>query len=171
MMVIARAVLYSVMLGGFATSYSLNDTQTLHNNLLIRGNYNKNVRGIADQRKAVLVYAKFSLRSIESFDDVAGTFAIIGSFQVRWRDTRLIWSKSHYNGIPSIMVPESDMWTPHIVVDNSMGGLSQIGNGAGFVFIKNDGFTILNTVSQVFKSSCSADVTNFPFDKQVILLV
>ena len=149
-------------------SYSLNDTHLLHNSLLIRNNYNKNIRGTADQRMPVLVYAKFFLRSIESFDDVAGTFSVIGYFLVRWRDIRLVWSRSHHHGILSTMLPQSQVWSPYIVVDNSMGGLSQIGNGAGFVWIQNDGFVVLETVSQVFKSSCSADVTNFPFDKQVI---
>ena len=164
---IFRVAFYLIMFVNCASSYSLNDTQLLHNNLLIRNNYNKNIRGTADQRMPVLVYAKFFLRSIESFDDVAGTFSVIGYFLVRWRDTRLSWSRSHHHGIPSTMLPQSQVWSPYIVVDNSMAGLSQIGNGAGFVWIQNDGFVVLETVSQVFKSSCSADVTNFPFDKQV----
>jgi hypothetical protein len=44
-----------------------------------------------------LVNVTFNLVAIQEFDEVNGTFSVIGFFEVSWYDSRMTWNPSEYN--------------------------------------------------------------------------
>ncbi|XP_032088317.1 neuronal acetylcholine receptor subunit alpha-5 [Thamnophis elegans] len=80
-----------------------------------------------------------------------------------WVDVKLMWDPEDYAGITSIRVPSASLWIPDIVLyDNADGHFEGTSTKA---IVKHDG-TIVWTPPANFKSSCTIDVTYFPFDLQ-----
>ncbi|KAL7980376.1 hypothetical protein Chor_014705 [Crotalus horridus] len=80
-----------------------------------------------------------------------------------WVDVKLKWDPKDYAGITSIRVPSASLWIPDIVLyDNADGHFEGTSTKA---IVKHDG-TIVWTPPANFKSSCTIDVTYFPFDLQ-----
>ncbi|XP_070810003.1 neuronal acetylcholine receptor subunit alpha-5 [Pituophis catenifer annectens] len=80
-----------------------------------------------------------------------------------WVDVKLMWDPEDYAGITSIRVPSDSLWIPDIVLyDNADGHFEGTSTKA---IVKHDG-TIVWTPPANYKSSCTIDVTYFPFDLQ-----
>ncbi|XP_062903713.1 neuronal acetylcholine receptor subunit beta-3-like isoform X2 [Mobula hypostoma] len=81
-----------------------------------------------------------------------------------WYDYKLSWNPDDYGGINTIRVPSESIWLPDIVLyENADGHFeSSIMTKA---IVKYNG-TVRWTPPASYKSSCTIDVTFFPFDKQ-----
>ncbi|XP_054569288.1 neuronal acetylcholine receptor subunit alpha-5 [Eptesicus fuscus] len=80
-----------------------------------------------------------------------------------WRDVKLQWNPEDYGGIRAIRVPSDSLWTPDIVLfDNADGRFEGARTKA---VVRFDG-TVAWTPPANYKSSCTIDVTFFPFDLQ-----
>ncbi|XP_037689232.1 neuronal acetylcholine receptor subunit alpha-5 isoform X2 [Choloepus didactylus] len=80
-----------------------------------------------------------------------------------WIDVKLRWNPDAYGGIKVIRVPSDSLWTPDIVLfDNADGHFE---GARTKVVVKYDG-TVTWTPPANYKSSCTIDVTFFPFDLQ-----
>ncbi|XP_042199081.1 neuronal acetylcholine receptor subunit alpha-5 [Callorhinchus milii] len=80
-----------------------------------------------------------------------------------WMDVTLKWDPEKYAGIKSIRVPSDSIWSPDIVLYDNADG-----NFEGSVtksIIRYDGTITWNPPAN-YKSSCTIDVTFFPFDLQ-----
>nr|XP_028600085.1 neuronal acetylcholine receptor subunit alpha-5 isoform X3 [Podarcis muralis] len=80
-----------------------------------------------------------------------------------WIDVKLKWDPKDYAGITSIRVPSDSIWIPDIVLYDNADGRFE-GTSTKTV-VKHDG-TIAWTPPANYKSSCTIDVTYFPFDRQ-----
>ncbi|XP_069654020.1 neuronal acetylcholine receptor subunit alpha-5 isoform X4 [Haliaeetus albicilla] len=80
-----------------------------------------------------------------------------------WIDVKLRWNPEDYAGITSIRVPSDSIWIPDIVLYDNADGRFE-GTSTKTV-VKYDG-TIAWTPPANYKSSCTIDVTFFPFDLQ-----
>ncbi|XP_052528162.1 neuronal acetylcholine receptor subunit alpha-5 isoform X1 [Tympanuchus pallidicinctus] len=80
-----------------------------------------------------------------------------------WIDVKLRWNPEEYAGITSIRVPSDSIWIPDIVLYDNADGRFE-GTSTKTV-VKYDG-TIAWTPPANYKSSCTIDVTFFPFDLQ-----
>ncbi|KAH0619871.1 hypothetical protein JD844_014243 [Phrynosoma platyrhinos] len=80
-----------------------------------------------------------------------------------WVDVKLKWDPKDYAGITSIRVPSDSIWIPDIVLYDNADGRFE-GTSTKTV-VKHDG-TIAWTPPANYKSSCTIDVTYFPFDLQ-----
>uniref|UniRef100_A0A4W3GUV2 Cholinergic receptor, nicotinic, alpha 5 n=1 Tax=Callorhinchus milii TaxID=7868 RepID=A0A4W3GUV2_CALMI len=107
-------------------------------------------------RGTLLMTAQPSLRQVEQIN------LCIFPYQ-EWMDVTLKWDPEKYAGIKSIRVPSDSIWSPDIVLYDNADG-----NFEGSVtksIIRYDGTITWNPPAN-YKSSCTIDVTFFPFDLQ-----
>ncbi|XP_033126739.1 neuronal acetylcholine receptor subunit alpha-3-like [Anneissia japonica] len=83
---------------------------------------------------------------------------------VEWVDHRLNWDVNEYDGVSSIIVPTSMIWTPDILIYNNAYGPFHI-RYASNATINSNG-TVRWLVPSVYKSACRVDVRFYPFDEQ-----
>ncbi|XP_062409232.1 neuronal acetylcholine receptor subunit beta-3a [Sardina pilchardus] len=81
-----------------------------------------------------------------------------------WTDYKLRWNPDDYGGITSIRVPSESIWLPDIVLYENADGRFE-GSLMTKAIVKSNG-TIMWTPPASYKSSCTMDVTFFPFDRQ-----
>ncbi|XP_058887974.1 neuronal acetylcholine receptor subunit non-alpha-3-like [Acipenser ruthenus] len=81
-----------------------------------------------------------------------------------WTDCKLRWNPDEYGGITSIRVPSETIWLPDIVLYENADGHFE-GSLMTKVIVKYNG-TVMWTPPASYKSSCTMDVTFFPFDRQ-----
>nr|XP_006001908.1 PREDICTED: neuronal acetylcholine receptor subunit alpha-5 [Latimeria chalumnae] len=80
-----------------------------------------------------------------------------------WVDVKLRWNPDDYAGITSIRVPSDSIWIPDIVLYDNADGRFE--GSITKTVVKYDG-NIIWTQPANYKSSCTIDVTFFPFDLQ-----
>ncbi|XP_055728316.1 neuronal acetylcholine receptor subunit alpha-10-like isoform X2 [Salvelinus fontinalis] len=81
-----------------------------------------------------------------------------------WTDAYLTWKKEDYDGLDTIRIPSSYVWRPDIVLYNNADDQFASSMETNVV-IRNDG-QIMWDQPAITKSSCSVDVSFFPFDAQ-----
>ncbi|CAC5375491.1 CHRNB1 [Mytilus coruscus] len=123
------------------------------------------IRPIHDIKESTKVNLSFSLISIKEFDEVTGKFSVIGMFNINWQDNRMIWNKTEYGNIHSMIFGQNDVWKPNLFLGNAFDDMSAIGEDFMTVRYYNNGTAIWTPLDMTI-TSCSADVTHFPFDQQ-----
>ncbi|XP_022787608.1 neuronal acetylcholine receptor subunit alpha-10-like [Stylophora pistillata] len=94
------------------------------------------------------------------------TYAWVNQY---WENHLLKWDPKDYGGVKEIHVSPSDIWVPDTLLYNNIDDEERMGGGRTTyttnIELHYDGKnTWLNPA--MFKSICSVDVTNFPFDDQ-----
>ncbi|EHB17796.1 Neuronal acetylcholine receptor subunit alpha-4 [Heterocephalus glaber] len=142
--------------------------------------YNKWSRPVANTSDVVLV--RFGL-SIAQLIDVVGLAGDIEAqstaktpdeknqmmttnvwVKQEWHDYKLRWEPSDYENVTSIRIPSELIWRPDIVLYNNADGDFAITHLTK-AHLFHDG-RVQWTPPAIYKSSCSIDVTFFPFDQQ-----
>ncbi|XP_076440192.1 5-hydroxytryptamine receptor 3A-like [Babylonia areolata] len=147
-----------------SASFTVNDEISLKNSLL-------NNTGMTTVRpeKVTLVELSFNLLSINTVDIKNEVFGVSGWWSLKWRDERLNWVRSGFTGIPVIQVYNDDIWTPALVVDNSVNDLSAIDEDTIPLRVRQDGEVTWNPPG-ILLTSCEMTVTYFPFDTQTCVI-
>ncbi|GAB1293069.1 Neuronal acetylcholine receptor subunit beta-3 [Apodemus speciosus] len=83
---------------------------------------------------------------------------------MEWTDQKLRWNPQEYGGINSIKVPSESLWLPDIVLFENADGRFE-GSLMTKAIVKSSG-AVSWTPPASYKSSCTMDVTFFPFDRQ-----
>ncbi|XP_053159232.1 neuronal acetylcholine receptor subunit beta-3 isoform X3 [Hemicordylus capensis] len=81
-----------------------------------------------------------------------------------WIDQNLCWNPEDYGGITAIRVPSESLWLPDIVLFENADGRFE-GSLMTKAIVKYNGIVVW-TPPASYKSSCTMDVTFFPFDRQ-----
>nr|XP_021137352.1 neuronal acetylcholine receptor subunit beta-3 isoform X2 [Columba livia] len=81
-----------------------------------------------------------------------------------WTDHKLSWNPDEYGGITAIRVPSESLWLPDIVLFENADGRFE-GSLMTKVIVKYNGVVTWMPPAS-YKSSCTMDVTFFPFDRQ-----
>ncbi|KAL8588910.1 hypothetical protein ACOMHN_012948 [Nucella lapillus] len=103
--------------------------------------------------------------SLNSIDIKAQTMSISGWWVLSWTDSRLTWDPNNYDGISETHVFEDDLWTPTIVVYNSVNDLSAIDEDTIPIQILSSG-DLEWSPPGILTVSCNTDISHFPFDTQ-----
>ncbi|XP_042553649.1 neuronal acetylcholine receptor subunit alpha-5 isoform X2 [Dipodomys spectabilis] len=80
-----------------------------------------------------------------------------------WVDAKLRWNPADYGGIKVIRVPSDSLWIPDIVLFDNADGRFE--GASTKTVVRHDG-RVTWTQPANYKSSCTIDVTFFPFDRQ-----
>lgn len=123
------------------------------------------------------ITAAVTLLALQDVDEVEGTLKLMLSIDLRWNDEVVI--ASGYNqsdlfgprdtGVYSLAIPYGKIWTPKIVLVNSVDSLDQIG---GKAYLPRYYFSTGNvtwTPRVKIRSACTPDVTFYPFDMQTCI--
>ncbi|XP_076114037.1 neuronal acetylcholine receptor subunit alpha-6-like [Mytilus galloprovincialis] len=150
--------------GKFILGSTLSDIDRLYSKLSL--DYNKKIRPGDDQSLTTRVNVSFNMGAIQEFDEVNGKFAVIGFFRITWHDSRLTWNTVDYNNTNTVTFLQEDIWTPTLVITNPFFKIDQIGNDFMTVRYFSNGLAYW-TPGEILISSCSVDITYFPFDEQI----
>ena len=126
--------------------------------------YKADIKPISKDGDALDISVSFKLFTVNSYNEVEGTFSVMGTLTFRWTDRQLSWEPSEYDGLDSLIVPQTKVWTPTVVILNDAYKLTPLGSDVSFTIrIRYDGDLFWKT-GRVFNVKCAADIMNFPFD-------
>ncbi|XP_017138825.1 acetylcholine receptor subunit beta-like 1 isoform X1 [Drosophila miranda] len=85
-----------------------------------------------------------------------------------WYDYQLQWDEADYGGIGVLRLPPDKVWKPDIVLFNNADGNYEVRYKSN-VLIYPTG-EVLWVPPAIYQSSCTIDVTYFPFDQQTCIM-
>ncbi|XP_018415603.1 PREDICTED: neuronal acetylcholine receptor subunit alpha-4 [Nanorana parkeri] len=126
--------------------------------------YNKWSRPVANISDAVLVRFGLSIAQLIDVDEKNQMMTTNVWVKQEWHDYKLRWDPLEYDNVTSIRIPSELIWRPDIVLYNNADGDFAVTHLTK-AHLFYDG-RIKWTPPAIYKSSCSIDVTFFPFDQQ-----
>ncbi|XP_056426040.1 acetylcholine receptor subunit epsilon-like isoform X2 [Hyla sarda] len=132
-------------------------------------NYDKQSRPVKSIKDIIEVKLKLTLTNLISLKEREETLTTNVWILITWDDYRLTWNESDYGGIDIVRVPHHMVWLPDIVMENNIDGQFEVAYYAN-VLVYSSGYMYWLPPA-IFRSTCSVDVTYFPFDWQNCSLV
>ncbi|XP_058381389.1 neuronal acetylcholine receptor subunit beta-3 [Diceros bicornis minor] len=145
---------------GFSSMAENEDALLRH---LFQG-YQKWVRPVLNSNDTIKVYFGLKISQLIDVDEKNQLMTTNVWLKQEWTDHKLRWNPDEYGGIHSIKVPSESLWLPDIVLFENADGRFE-GSLMTKVVVKSNG-TVIWTPPASYKSSCTMDVTFFPFDRQ-----
>ncbi|XP_062605258.1 neuronal acetylcholine receptor subunit alpha-4-like [Saccostrea cucullata] len=156
--------------GGYAPGpppvYSRALETALRTELFETGNYS------VLQRPNQRVNAKVSLTllTVNELNIKDQLLSISGYLAVDWLDDRLSWSNTSatsqdYSSIDFLFSTEVYVWTPALIIENSIDDISIISDTKIPMRIRSDGRIAWNPAG-IYKVACESDITYYPLDSQ-----
>ncbi|XP_060600265.1 neuronal acetylcholine receptor subunit alpha-7-like [Ruditapes philippinarum] len=142
-----------------------NDAKNLRKQLFVTDGYDKKVRPSNNQSDPIEVYVSLYLLSINELSETTETLKTTAYLWITWYDEFLQWDPSDYGGIDYYHWPQGDVWKPDVALKNSFLEYKELGVSSLNVLVSSDGYVEWYPF-QVFQSTCSVDITYFPFDTQ-----
>lgn len=123
---------------------------------------------INDHDQAITVDIGLDIYSLTSFDAVAGRLDILGSIKLQWQDAipRSVRTFSDNTNVQTIMVDYTKIWTPTLILLNSVDSVSAVGDSAYKVRFFTTNGTVKWAPRAIMAAACMPDVSFFPFDQQ-----
>ncbi|CAL1540254.1 unnamed protein product [Lymnaea stagnalis] len=144
-------------------SATVDDVAKLHSDLF--SNYKRVIPPVYQQNHAVHVRLSLFLLMIHDLDMKNQVLTTSGWLNVNWEDEFLRWNKSDYGGVEEIIVSQSAVWLPDILVENTAQNFAEIGSDSILVSIKDDGH-ISWEPGILTKTICEVNIGKYPFDYQ-----
>ncbi|XP_004430256.1 PREDICTED: neuronal acetylcholine receptor subunit alpha-4 [Ceratotherium simum simum] len=126
--------------------------------------YNKWSRPVANISDVVLVHFGLSIAQLIDVDEKNQMMTTNVWVKQEWHDYKLRWDPADYENVTSIRIPSELIWRPDIVLYNNADGDFAVTHLTK-AHLFHDG-RVQWTPPAIYKSSCSIDVTFFPFDQQ-----
>ncbi|XP_059394081.1 neuronal acetylcholine receptor subunit alpha-2-like [Carassius carassius] len=127
-------------------------------------NYNKLSRPVANISDVVLVHFGLSIAQLIDVDEKNQMMTTNVWVKQEWSDYKLHWNPEEYENVTSIRIPSEIIWRPDIVLYNNADGDFAVTHLTKAQVFYNG--RIKWKPPAIYKSSCSIDVTFFPFDQQ-----
>ncbi|KAH3864574.1 acetylcholine receptor subunit alpha-1-B-like [Dreissena polymorpha] len=138
--------------------------------LFTNSSYNKYIRPVKNWRTPTEVGIGVSLIAIIEFDEVQQTLQLTSKVSIIWKDEFLVWDPDVFQNVSHIHVPQDFLWKPYIFLENSVTKQAELGTQSLEVLLDNTG-TVTWSPTEVFQTTCAADVRKFPFDTQKCSMV
>ncbi|XP_015772288.1 PREDICTED: neuronal acetylcholine receptor subunit alpha-7-like [Acropora digitifera] len=144
------------------------DLERLQTDLFL--NYSTNI--IPQKVKATPVEVKFdiALNQIIDLDERLQTVTTIVWVRLFWNDFRLEWNSSNYGEITSFVTSSKNLWLPDVTLYNNANDNYNKEKEEYYGLTINSTGDVGWFYPTIFKSSCTIDVTYFPFDDQKCVL-
>ncbi|KAF5909941.1 neuronal acetylcholine receptor subunit alpha-2-like [Clarias magur] len=126
--------------------------------------YNKLSRPVQNISDVVLVHFGLSIAQLIDVDEKNQMMTTNVWVKQEWSDYKLRWNPEEFENVTSIRIPSELIWRPDIVLYNNADGdfaVTHLTKAQVF----HDG-RVKWKPPAIYKSSCSIDVTFFPFDQQ-----
>lgn len=141
------------------------DAIALKNQLFVTQAYDKKIRPVTNQSDPIEVYLNFYLLAINGLDEVTEVLKTTGYLWILWYDNFLTWDPTNYGQLEYYFYPQDDIWKPDVALKNSYQEYKQLGVSTLNVQVNSAGYVQWYPF-QVFQSTCSMNIRNFPFDVQ-----
>ncbi|XP_028397906.1 neuronal acetylcholine receptor subunit alpha-7-like [Dendronephthya gigantea] len=145
--------------------------QSLQTDLVkqLMSNYSREVRpwNGNSPTEITLDVALIKLVSVEEKTETLTTNIWI---RLYWKDERLSWNKTKFDGLSKITLKHDMVWIPDIGLLNRAEGSDEIGSVETRLRLHDDG-NITWLIQTIYRSSCSIDISYFPFDDQTCQLI
>lgn len=130
--------------------------------------FNRMIRPVLNTMEKVKVRVQVELRAVVDVDKNGQFVSTDTIIKQQWNNTFFMRTPSIYGGVEKLLVSPNEMWAPDIVLHNNADdNVAQAGYTEKFktwIVIYHNG--ISDWISPVsFKSTCSLDVTYFPYDQ------
>uniref|UniRef100_A0A4W5L0C3 Cholinergic receptor, nicotinic, alpha 4b n=1 Tax=Hucho hucho TaxID=62062 RepID=A0A4W5L0C3_9TELE len=126
--------------------------------------YNMLSRPVANTSDVLLVHFGLSIAQLIDVDEKSQMMTTNVWVKQEWNDYKLRWNPEDYENVTSIRIPSEIIWRPDIVLYNNADGDFAVTHLTK-AHLFHDGH-IKWMPPAIYKSSCSIDVTFFPFDQQ-----
>lgn len=123
---------------------------------------------LADVSQPMRVNIDIQLYAINGFDEVAGNIELVVAMDIKWVDEMSIIHSISFKieDRSEFLVPYDMIWTPKLVLTNAIGETSDVGDSAYLCRFDMRTKQVFWKPRVVVSSSCTPDVTYYPFDKQ-----
>ncbi|XP_046576424.1 neuronal acetylcholine receptor subunit alpha-9-like [Haliotis rubra] len=111
----------------------------------------------------VTVNVSFLLHYVQGLDVASQVLTVLGTLTFRWYDPLLAWNSSSHETPSHLRIKPNEIWTPPLLFSNNAGSPLESKNTLIYGF--GDGHVSM-TITDLFHTQCSVDVTRYPFDKQ-----
>ncbi|XP_047432845.1 neuronal acetylcholine receptor subunit alpha-2-like [Mugil cephalus] len=128
------------------------------------GGYNKWTRPAQNITDVVIVKFGLSIAQLIDVDEKNQMMTTNVWLKQEWTDYKLRWSPAEYDNVTSIRVPSELIWVPDIVLYNNADGEFAVTHMTKAQLFHTG--RVRWAPPAIYKSSCSIDVTFFPFDQQ-----
>ncbi|XP_044765704.1 acetylcholine receptor subunit beta-like 1 [Coccinella septempunctata] len=134
---------------------------------LFRG-YNKLIRPVQNMTEKVDV--RFGLAFVQLINVNEKNQIMKSNVWLRlvWTDYQLQWDEADYGGIAVLRLPPDKVWKPDIVLFNNADGNYEVRYKSNVLIYPNG--EVLWVPPAIYQSSCTIDVTYFPFDQQTCIM-
>uniref|UniRef100_A0A803YN75 Cholinergic receptor nicotinic beta 3 subunit n=1 Tax=Meleagris gallopavo TaxID=9103 RepID=A0A803YN75_MELGA len=126
--------------------------------------YQKWVRPVENSNDTIKVLFGLKISQLVDVDEKNQLMTTNVWLKQEWMDHKLSWNPEEYGGITAIRVPSESLWLPDIVLFENADGRFE-GSLMTKAIVKYNG-VVTWTPPASYKSSCTMDVTFFPFDRQ-----
>jgi len=134
---------------------------------LFRG-YNKLIRPVQNMTQKVEVAFGLAFIQLINVNEKNQIMKSNVWLRLMWNDYQLQWDEADYGGISVLRLPPDKVWKPDIVLFNNADGNYEVRYKSN-VLIYPDG-EVLWIPPAIYQSSCTIDVTYFPFDEQTCIM-
>ncbi|KAL3853560.1 hypothetical protein ACJMK2_017095 [Sinanodonta woodiana] len=141
-----------------------NSAERLYSDLL--QSYIKGVRPGIELNCSLNVHISLTVRSLLNINNVEETMAVAGYLTMFWRDERLKWNATKYDGLSSLLIDSNLLWTPRFVLTNPAKQFLMFGTFSTEVRVNFDGLMVWS-VGDVMETSCKINIQSYPFDIQI----
>ncbi|KAM3585675.1 uncharacterized protein V6R79_024189 [Siganus canaliculatus] len=128
------------------------------------GGYSKWTRPARNVTDVVIVKFGLSIAQLIDVDEKNQMMTTNVWLKQEWTDYKLQWNPSDFDNVTSIRVPSQLIWVPDIVLYNNADGEFAVTHMTKAHLFHTG--RIRWVPPAIYKSSCSIDVTFFPFDQQ-----
>ncbi|XP_013406738.1 neuronal acetylcholine receptor subunit alpha-10 [Lingula anatina] len=142
-------------------SFSDEEHALLHRLL---SDYDKNARPVANSSDNVTVRLDMALHQLFDVDERNQLLHTNAWMRVKWWDNKLTWDPANYSGLTEVVLDVALLWIPDIMLYNNAASTYSLRRDTK-AKVTYDGDVNWMTPAML-KSSCSIDVTYFPFDHQ-----
>uniref|UniRef100_K1QIW7 Neuronal acetylcholine receptor subunit alpha-7 n=1 Tax=Magallana gigas TaxID=29159 RepID=K1QIW7_MAGGI len=113
----------------------------------------------------VSIAVNIALRQLMRLDEKNQIISLNIWMRLWWKDPRLHWNASDYEGVNQIILPFQNVWTPDITVFDSASETMMPGRRTYRPIVLHDG-TVIYLYPTIISSICPINVLYFPMDTQ-----
>ncbi|GFN89251.1 hypothetical protein PoB_001575700 [Plakobranchus ocellatus] len=136
----------------------------------LMSSYVREARPVLRHSDAVDVTVKFSFVRIEDLNEATDTFGSSLFIVQIWKDPRLQWNVTDYQGVRTIRLPAAKIWVPDLVLYNVAYQQPPVSLYESTVTVTSDGTVVLVPMLTLY-STCPMDLRDFPYDEQSCSMV
>ncbi|KAI0990374.1 hypothetical protein GJ496_002820 [Pomphorhynchus laevis] len=131
-------------------------------------NYNPHIRPVRNVNETLRIDFGLVLASVNNVIEKDQIIKINVWLNFYWKDDLMNWDKNRFDGLETIRLPRSKIWTPDIVLLNNADGNYDV-NYCSNIIVSYNGLIQWVPIT-IYKSTCSLNVRYFPFDQHTCQL-